>query len=256
LALGALVVGTGALASGAAVPVTLRLIGTASPETGQSIRLTATAKLPPGAHVLVQARVGSRPAARVIECLRSPCSATYRRLVEGDVSFQALVIKRAGRKVTTLGRSSTVSVSWTEPLPPLAPPPPPPPPSAATPGHFAGTIGNAQSPIAFDIGPDALSLRNLVTGEIDESCDPATYTFWFTGIHGPGPYPVAADGSFNHTSSGGDPSSTTYVIKFSGRVTGGTASGILHVESSYLMTDGNRLNCSSGDQPWTATKTG
>ena len=106
------------------------------------------------------------------------------------------MIKRAGAKVTTFGRSTKVSVSWSEPLPP----PPPPPPPAATPGHFAGTIGNAASPIMFD--------------------------------------------------------TLDYNLKFTAKVTGGTAARIVHVESSYLLSDGNRLNCSSSDQPWTATRAG
>jgi hypothetical protein len=98
-------------------------------------------------------------------------------------------------------------------------------------------------------------MTNLATGEIDESCDPATYTFWFTGLTGSGPYKVATDGTFALADSGSD-GTTDFTIKFTGKVTGASASGILHVESSYLLPDGNRLNCSSGDQPWTASKSG
>lgn len=248
LALGALALATAAFAAGRLrVPVTLKVVGATDLTTGQPTRVTATARLPVGTHLLIQATALGKPAAKLIECVRSPCSAAYRRITEGDVAFQASVIKRAGAKVTTFGRSTKVSVFWSEPLPP--------PPPAATPGHFAGTIGNAASPIMFDIGPDGLSARNWSTGEIDESCDGGQYTFAFSGAHATGPYPVATDGTFAISFSSSSPT-LDYNLKFTAKVTGGTAAGILHVESSYLLSDGNRLNCSSSDQPWTATRTG
>ena len=123
----------------------------------------------------------------------------------------------------------------------------------ATPGHFAGTIGNAQASLNFDIGADGRSMSNLVTGEIDESCDPNTYTFWFYGFHGSGPFPIAMDGSFTVSGSHTDPQ-LTWTLKFSGKFSGASASGILHVESSYVLSNGTQLNCTSGDQPWTASK--
>ena len=251
-----------ATAAGSAVPVTLKLVGSADRDVGQAARVTATATLPAGAHLLIQRYAPKHAPAKVIECLRSPCTGIVRDSKPEVVGFQAFAIKRDGKKTTILGRSKRLSVSWTVPTaaeppapPETSPPPPPPPAPAATPGHFAGTIGNAASPIQFDIGADGLSMVNWVTGEIDESCDPPTYTFWFTSLSGPGPYPVASDGTFANTFSGSTPN-IDYVIKFSGKVTGASASGNLRVDSSYLLSDGNRLNCSSSDQPWTATRTG
>lgn len=254
LAVGAaLLAGTTALASDSVVPVNLRLGGSAAPTVGQTVRLTASARLTVGNHLLIQAFRGASRPAKVVECLRSPCTGSYKARTEGDVAFQASVIKHTGTRVTTLGRSKRITVSWTEP----APPPPPPPPAAA-PGHFAGAIGNTQAPVNFDIGADGLSLSNWVTGEIDESCDPNSYTFSFSGLHAGGPFPVAQDGSFtiSGTASNLSPPLTAYSIQFTGKITGTTASGILHVESSYTLGNGSQLNCTSGDQPWTATKTG
>lgn len=257
LAVGAaLVAGTTALASDSVVPVNLRLGGSAAPTVGQSVRLTASARLAAPNHLLIQAFRGASRPAKVVECLRSPCTGSYKATSEGDVAFQASVIKRVDSRVTTLGRSKRVTVSWSQPAPPPPPPAPPPPPPAATPGHFTGTIGNAQAPLNFDVGADGLSLANVATGEIDESCDPNTYTFWFTGIHANGPFPVAQDGSFTITGSGSNPPLLAYSIKFTGKVTGTTASGILHVDSSYQLDNGSQLNCTSGDQPWAASKTG
>ena len=254
----ALVAGTTALASDSVVPVNLRLGGSASPTVGQGVRLTASARLAIGNHLLIQAFRGASRPAKVVECLRSPCTGPYKATSEGHVAFQASVIKRIGTRITTLGRSKRITVSWSQPAPPPAPTPPAPPPPAATPGHFTGTIGNAQSPINFDIGGDGLSLANWSTGEIDESCDPSTYTFAFSGLHAGGPFPVAQDGSFTITGSASNlsPPLTAYSVRFTGKITGSTASEILHVESSYTIGDGTQLNCTSGDQPWTATKTG
>jgi Calx-beta domain len=120
--------------------------------------------------------------------------------------------------------------------------------AAATPGHFAGTIGNARSPIAFDIGADGRTLSNWTTGELDMSCDPNNYTAYFPNINQPGPFSVAQDGSF--TISGSNSNSS---IKFTGKVTGTTGAGIVHVEASFPV-GGSQVNCSSGDQPWTASK--
>jgi len=258
LAVGAaLVAGATALASGSSVPVSLRLAGSAVPALGEAVRLTASARLPAGDHLLIRAFRTGKPAAKVAECLRSPCSGSYRSKTAGSVGFQASVIKRAETKVTTISRSERIVVEWAPPPPPTppAPPPPPPTPPAATPGHFAGTIGNAKASLAFDIGADGISMTNLATGEIDESCDPNTYTFWFDSFNGAGPYPVAIDGSFTITGSHTDPT-LSYNMKLTGKVTGTTASGILHVDSSYVLKNGTQLNCSSGDQPWTAAKVG
>lgn len=155
-----------------------------------------------------------------------------------------------------LGRSALAVVVWNAAPAPVPELPAPAAPPAAARGHFAGTIGNAQTSLAFDIGADGISMLNLATGEIDESCDSDRYTYHFDGFNGSGPYPVATDGSFLIGGSNTSDPTLSYSIKFTGKVTGTTASGILHVESSYLLSDGNRLNCTSGDQPWTAAKTG
>jgi hypothetical protein len=245
-----LVVGTAALASGSAVPVKLKLVGASDLEIGQSAKLTASAKLPKGARLLIQALPSGRAPTKVAECLRSPCSGSYRDSREEGVDFQASAIKRVGRKVTTLGRSNRVAVFWSEP----APPPPPPPPPAATPGHYVGKTADNEL-WAFDIGTDGLSMTNLQTGQINESCEPPAYlsggnlTFW-------GPIPVARDGSFaiSTTLNGTvDNSPASDTIKITGRIAGGTASGTYRVDTSF-SANGQGYSCSSGDQAWTASR--
>jgi hypothetical protein len=247
-----LVVGTAAFAAGSAVPVALKLTGPSDRELGQPAKLTATAKLPKGAHLLIQAFAPTRKPAKVAECLRSPCSGSYRDSREESVAFQASAIKRTGRKVTTLGRSTKVSVFWSEPAPPEPPAPPPP---AAAPGHYVGKTADNEL-WTFDIGADGLSLTNLQTGQINESCDPPAYLSG-GNLTFPGPTPVARDGSWAITTTvtgtiEGVP--LTDSIKITGKIAGGTASGTYRIDTGFTLSNGQGYSCSSGDQTWTASK--
>jgi hypothetical protein len=257
-AIAALAVGTAAFASGSAVPVTLRVVaGSNGLNVGQPARFVATARLPRGSHLLIQAFHSGRAPAKVAECLRSPCSGTYRDSREEAVAFQASAIKRVGSKITIQGRSKRVSVFWRAPAPPPPPPPPPSPPPAATPGHYAGKTADNEL-FAFDIRADGLSLVNLQTGQINESCDPTGYLSG-GNLSFAGPIPVATDGGFainttiNFTFQG-NPGQDA--VKITGHVTGGTASGTYRVDTSLTLSNGQGLNCSSGDQTWTASRTG
>ena len=249
----ALVAGTAAFTSGSAVRVSINVVGDTQLEVGQAAKLSATAKLPKGARLMIQALPTGRTAAKIAECRRSPCSGTYRGSSEESVDFQAAAIKRSGRKVTTLGRSARVAVSWSEPAPP---PPPPSPPPAAAPGHFAGKTADNELWV-FDIGADGLTLTNLRTGQTNEHCEPFAY---LSGgdLTFPGPIPVGRDGSFSISSTvsgtvGGEPS--TDAVKITGHITGGTASGTYRVDSSFTYK-GQGYGCTTGDQTWTASRTG
>jgi hypothetical protein len=261
----ALVIVASAMAARAAVPVTLRLAGATDRDVGQAVRLTATAKLPAGAHLLIQRSVGRKAPVKVAECPRSPCTGSYRDAKQEDVNFQALAIRRSGTSTTILGRSKRIAVSWIMPatnVPPTTapstPPPSPPPPSpAATPGHYQGKTADNEL-FAFDISPDARGLMNLQTGQMNESCDPPAY---LSGgdISAPGPFPVALDGSFTITGAfagtvGGNPS--TEKITITGRVSGAVASGTYREDTSFTESNGTGYNCSTGNQTWSAAKTG
>lgn len=246
-AIAALAVGAAALASGSAIPVTLKVAGSTKRVAGQSVRLTATAKLPRGDRLLIVGLRASQPKARVAECPRSPCSATFRSTSPEVVVFQASVIKRAGAKITTLGRSQPVSVSWTEP---------PPPPPAAVPGHYEGR--SSQNEIFnFDVTVDGRGLTNLQTGQVNQSCDPPAYLSG-GNVTAPGPYQVALDGTFafggTFTGTVGT-SISTNTLTVAGRVSGGTASGTFREDTTFT-SNGAAFTCSSGDQTWTATRVG
>jgi hypothetical protein len=245
----ALLVTTAAFAAAAPVRVTLTATGTTRLQVGQPARLTATARLPRGAHLLIRAYPPGRRASAVVECRRSPCTGTYRDARAERVRFQASAIRRSGRTPTTLGRSGRLVVTWTKP-------PPPPPPPAATPGHFEGMLGPAEV-FRFDVGADGLSVTSLQTGQINETCEPRVYLSG-GNLTLPGPIPVARDGSFSvsATATGtvdGNPSMET--IALAGTITGGSATGTLRVDTAYTA-QGQAYTCSSGVQTWTATRVG
>ncbi len=101
------------------------------------------------------------------------------------------------------------------------------------------------------------SLTNLQTGQTNEHCEPFAY---LSGgdLTFPGPIPVGRDGSFSISSTvsgtvGGEPS--TDAVEITGHITGGTASGTYRVDSSFTY-EGQGYGCTTGDQTWTASRTG
>jgi hypothetical protein len=251
----ALVGGTVAAAAGSAVPVTLTLAGGTARDVGQSARLTARARLPVGARLLIQRFAPGRGAAKVAECPRSPCTGAFRDLKQEVVAFQAFAIKRDGKKTTILGRSKRLTVSWT--VPPRKPPTTPATPPAAIPGHYEGKT--AQNEVfRFDVAPSGLALTNLQTGQINETCDPRLYLSG-GNIRTTGSFAIAVDGTFSIKLAyggtvNGNPSSNT--LSVSGKITGGAASGTYKVDTSFTADDGNGYACTSGEQTWSAARTG
>ncbi len=243
------------LASSASIPVTLRVAGDSFLDVGQSVRLTATARLPRGDRLLIQRLRPGRSTVKVAECLRSPCRGSYRGTTVGAVGFQASVIKRAGGKVTTLGRSRRLAASWVKPAPPPPLPPPPAPPPAALSGHYVGKAADNEL-FAFDVGADGLSLSNLQTGQMNQSCDPPAYLSG-GNIHAGGPYPVTQAGAFTISGSFAgsvDGAPSTNNVTFTGNITGGTATGTYREDTSFTLSNGTGYNCTTGTQTWSASK--
>jgi hypothetical protein len=112
----------------------------------------------------------------------------------------------------------------------------------------------------FDVSADGKTVVNLSTGQVNESCNPSDVTLSQGNLAFPGPFPIAADGSFAI--------STTYPITvnfsdgsvaglrkvaISGHLSGGTATGTVRTDTSFGH-GGSSYACNSGDQTWTATK--
>jgi hypothetical protein len=181
---------------------------------------------------------------------------TYRDSREEAVAFRALAIKHAGRKVTTLGRSGLVTVFWTEPAPP-PPPTPPPPPPAATPGHYAGKTADNEL-WAFDIDAGGLTLTNLQTGQMNKHCDPPDDYLSRGELQFHGPIRVTSGGDFTIDASWNttvDSEPATETAKITGHVANGTAAGTYRVETSFTYK-GQGYSCTTGDQTWTAARSG
>ncbi len=199
-----------AVAGGSALPVSLTLQGSASPDLGQAVTLTAKSKLPRGDHLLIQGVRLDKTKIKVKECPRSPCVGRWKD-TEGDlITFRAFAVKRAGKKVSTLGRSKTIRVTWAEPAiaastsstsaPPALTPPPPPP--AAVPGHYDGRTSQNEI-FAFDVSADGRGITGLRTGQINESCEPPDY-YLSGGNLSDWSGPVALDGTFTMSFSGNE----------------------------------------------------
>jgi hypothetical protein len=244
-------------AAGTATPrvkVTLSVDNT-EPTAGAAVSLLArAAALPRGDRLLVQRLAqGASVWSSVAECGSRVCAAQWTEANPATDAFRAIAIKRKhgekGAIVKTLGASRAATVTWNAPTVP-------PPTSAATPGHYAGTTADNEL-WAFDIGTDGLSLTNLQTGQVNESCNPADITLAGGNLSFGGPFPVAVDGSFsiNTTLNGtvdGNPSTVTIAI--TGHVSGGSASGTYRDDTSFTY-NGTAYGCSSGNQTWTASKT-
>jgi hypothetical protein len=140
------------------------------------------------------------------------------------------------------------------PTPPPTPPtPPPPPPLPAQPGHYKGTTSQLEI-IEFDVTADGARIVSLLTGQINEGCNPPAHLYG-GNLHD-GTAPIASDGTFkidlDYTSAvGGNPSKGHFTLtgKFSGTGFTGT------LQDNVSFTDqGTGYTCGSGLQTWTASK--
>ncbi len=127
-------------------------------------------------------------------------------------------------------------------------------PPVAVPGHYVGKTADNEA-WAFDIGGDGLSLLNLQTGQMNESCNPPNHLYGGQ-LSFKGPIAVARDGSFtiNTTLSGTVGSSAaTAVVAITGRTADGVANGTYRLDTSY-SADGIGYSCTTGVQSWTASR--
>jgi hypothetical protein len=135
----------------------------------------------------------------------------------------------------------------------------PPPTGVAKPGHYAGKTADNEN-WSFDIGSDGLSLANLQTGQINQSCQPPDITLAGGNLTDPGPETINQDGTFSFSATlsgsvGGNPS--TDVITIAGAVkSDGTASGTYKEDTTFTdSSTGTAYSCTSGNQTWTASAT-
>jgi hypothetical protein len=209
--------------------------------TGQTVGLVSRAALRTSDRLVIAVtRGGETKPRRVAVCRRSPCTGRWTEQAAVSAQFQA----RVNRGSSVVGRSRVVRVTWTAPtLPPHA-----------TPGHYEGrsTFNEAFN---LDVSADGKSVINLRTGQINESCNPPAHISG-GNLTAPGPYAIAADGSFSITATititVGD-STGTRSIKIAGRFSGASATGTIRTDTTFTL-DGTGYVCNSGDQTWSASK--
>ncbi len=129
-------------------------------------------------------------------------------------------------------------------------PPPPPPPARPLAGHYPGTTAQGEV-MSFDVGTGGVSVGSFsFTMGLSCSGGSVQVTFRF-----PGPYAVAADGTFGFDWSGSfSGSNATGTANVRGRLdTSGNASGTMHGTASVPYSS-STVECASDTFTWTATR--
>jgi hypothetical protein len=140
-----------------------------------------------------------------------------------------------------------------EPTPTPPPPPPPPPAPPAQPGHYKGLTSQNEI-IEFDVNADGTRVVALLTGQINEGCNPPAHLYG-GNLHD-GFASITTDGSFkidvDYTSTvGGDPSKGHFTL--TGKFSATGATGTLEDKVSFTH-EGTAYSCGSGTQTWNATR--
>jgi hypothetical protein len=143
------------------------------------------------------------------------------------------------------------------PTPPTPPPPPPPPAPPAQPGHYKG-LSSQLTNFEFDVTSDGISVTHLVTGQINEGCNPGGTLSGGDLNFGESTIPITADGTFTiDTSYQGkvDEDPSTGHLTIIGHFSGNSATGTLSDTVSFSH-GGIQYSCGSGLQTWNVTRIG
>ncbi len=106
---------------------------------------------------------------------------------------------------------------------------------------------------------DGSFVTHLVTGQINEGCNPPAFTLAGGDLNfGNSTIPIAADGTFTIDTpyqSKVDEDPSTGHLTIIGHLSAGTATGTLS-DTVTFTHDGIQYSCESGLRTWTATRTG
>jgi len=128
----------------------------------------------------------------------------------------------------------------------------------AQPGHYVGKDSQNET-WSFDVTPDGRGLANLTSGQINMSCSYAGQTVGSTSggnFQLKSVFPIAQDGSFSGSVNfTGEPDTTSDVFTIAGKFTNNTMSASWSEKWSFTY-QGYPIDCVTGDQTLTATRTG
>lgn len=137
----------------------------------------------------------------------------------------------------------------------------PTPPPAPTPtyqsGHYAGKTSQLED-FAFDVSSDGSVLMNLVTGQINESCN--GFNLYGGNLREPGAVaPISSDGNFTIRQDGSgtfrDGTPYTEHLEITGHLSGASATGTL-LDTVSFTYNGTPVSCTSNPQTWSTSRTG
>jgi hypothetical protein len=184
-----------------------------------------------------------------VKCLRvgQACAARYQAAYK---KHGFTCVKGHLRKRSTPTRPAPAAPPTTTPPTPPTPPPPP-----AQTGHYKGTTSQLEV-FEFDVTASGNRVENFATGQINEGCNPPAHLSGGNFSGGSGP--ISADGTFKFdfdyaSTVSGAPSKGHLTL--TGRFAGNTASGTLQDTQTFTF-EGVEYTCGSGQQTWTANKTG
>jgi hypothetical protein len=136
------------------------------------------------------------------------------------------------------------------------PPPTPPPPPLYQSGHYAGKTSQLTD-FEFDVSADGI-MQNLVTGQINESCNgfnlyggDIQYTGNIAQISSDGNFTIDAD----HSGTVDNESPYQGHLTITGHLSGTSATGTL-LDTLTFTYQGTAVSCTSNPQTWSASKTG
>lgn len=163
-----------------------------------------------------------------------------------DKAHRRAFVKRQQAKLMALQAAAGCQV--------VTPPPPPPPYQT---GHYAGKTSQLTD-FEFDVSADGKTLMNLVTGQINESCE--DFNLYGGNINAPGNVTsISSDGNFtiqdDYSGTLDDGTAFEEHLKITGHLSGTTATGTL-LDTLSFTVDGLAESCSSNPQTWSASKTG
>jgi hypothetical protein len=222
------------------------LVAAAASAAGASVKAPPTSAPVRGSATCTAEEQAANQAALAAYLKRMPLDRKAYFRKHHDKAHRRAFVRRQRAKLSALQAAAACEIET---------PAPPPPPYQS--GHYAGKTSQNED-FEFDVSADGADLLNLVTGQINESCQ--DFNIFGGNIHATGAVTtISGDGRFsiNHDHSGTFSDGTPYQehLTITGRLSGTTATGTL-LETLTATIEGTAESCTSNPQTWSAARTG